>query len=192
MKRISTLLTALLLALLMIFADAAAALAEPGSPAAAALTEVQTAARSRKKKNTNPAATPPAGQKSAPAPTAAPTPAPTPEGPITAPQDIADYLFTYGELPENFITKKEAQELGWQTRYRYVSDAAPGKSIGGDHFGNYERKLPAGKGIRYIEADCNYTGGSRGAERVIWSSEGRAWYTGDHYETFTELFPSAP
>ena len=59
-------------------------------------------------------------------------------GPIIEPQAIADYLFTYGRLPDNFITKKEAQELGWDSTRNYVSDVAPGKSIGGDRFGNYE------------------------------------------------------
>ena len=70
-----------------------------------------------------------------------------------------------------------------------LSDVAPGRSIGGDHFGNYEGILPTGKGISYREADCWYTKGSRNAYRVIYSSDGRVWYTEDHYNTFTELFP---
>lgn len=111
-------------------------------------------------------------------------------GPIIEPQAIADYLFEYGELPDNFITKKEAQALGWDSRTNYVSDVAPGKSIGGDYFGNYEGALPKGKGLKYYEADCYYTGGKRRAERIVYSSDGRVWYTEDHYTTFTELFPS--
>ena len=110
-------------------------------------------------------------------------------GPITEPQAIADYLFEHGELPDNFITKKEAQALGWESG-RNLSDFAPGKSIGGDYFGNYEGILPQGKGLKYREADCNYTGGKRGAERIVYSSDGRVYYTKDHYQTFTELFPS--
>ena len=73
-------------------------------------------------------------------------------GPIIEPQAIADYLFTYGRLPDNFITKKEAQELGWDSTRNYVSDVAPGKSIGGDRFGNYEGVLPKVKGRTYYEA----------------------------------------
>lgn len=111
-------------------------------------------------------------------------------GPVTEPQAIADYLFEHGELPDNFITKAEAQALGWDSSRNYVSDVAPGKSIGGDRFGNYEGNLPKVKGRTYYEADCRYTGGKRGAERIIWSSDGHIWYTGDHYKTFTELFPS--
>ena len=78
-------------------------------------------------------------------------------GPIIEPQAIADYLFTYGRLPDNFITKKDAQELGWDSTRNYVSDVAPGKSIGGDRFGNYEGVLPKVKGRTYYEADCYYT-----------------------------------
>lgn len=113
------------------------------------------------------------------------------QGPaIIRPQEIADYLFAWGELPPNFITKREARELGWVSFRNDVSDVAPGMSIGGDFFGNYEEKLPVGKGISYREADCNYVSGPRGAERIVYSSDGRVWYTGDHYQTFQELFPS--
>ena len=111
-------------------------------------------------------------------------------GPVIEPQAIADYLFTYGKLPDNFITKKEAQELGWDSTRNYLSDVAPGKSIGGDRFGNYEGILPKVKGRQYFEADCFYTKGKRTAARIVYSSDGHVWYTEDHYVTFTELFPS--
>ena len=111
-------------------------------------------------------------------------------GPVIEPQAIADYLFTYGKLPDNFITKKEAQELGWDSTRNYLSDVAPGKSIGGDRFGNYEGILPKVKGRQYFEADCFYTKGKRTAARIVYSSDGHVWYTEDHYATFTELFPS--
>ena len=112
------------------------------------------------------------------------------KGPIIEPQASADYLFEHGELPENFITKREAQELGWDRNY--LSDVAPGMSIGGDRFGNYEGKLPRAGGRKFFECDANYRGGKRGAERIVYSNDGRVWYTKDHYETFTELFPSEP
>ena len=111
-------------------------------------------------------------------------------GPVTEPQAIADYLFKHGELPENFITKEEAQDLGWDSSRNYVSDVAPGKSIGGDRFGNYEGQLPKARGRKFFECDANYTGGKRGPERIVYSSDGRVWYTKDHYGTFEELFPS--
>ena len=113
-------------------------------------------------------------------------------GPIIEPQRIADYLFEHGELPENFITKQEARELGWDSSYNYVSDVAPGMSIGGDYFGNYEGKLPKVKGRKYYECDCWYTEGKRSQYRIIYSNDGHVWYTEDHYNTFTEMSPSEP
>lgn len=124
-------------------------------------------------------------------PTKAPAEAPTEKaGPITDPQDIADYLFEHGELPDNFLTKSEAQALGWDSSRNYLSDVAPGMSIGGDRYGNYEGTLPKAKGRKFFECDANYKGGKRGAERIVYSNDGHVWYTNDHYETFTELFPS--
>lgn len=114
----------------------------------------------------------------------------TSSGPIIEPQAIADYLFEHGKLPDNFITKKEAQALGWDSSCNYVSDIAPGKSIGGDRFGNYEGQLPSKKGRQWYEADCYYTKGRRNACRILYSSDGLVYYTDDHYETFTQMFPS--
>ena len=110
--------------------------------------------------------------------------------PITDPQGIADYLFEHGELPENFITKKEAQALGWDSSKNYVGDVAPGKSIGGDRFGNYEGLLPEASGRQYYEADCYYEGAERNAHRIVYSNDGLVYYTSDHYESFVEMKPS--
>lgn len=108
-------------------------------------------------------------------------------GSYTSKDDVALYLYTYGELPQNFITKKEAQALGWSggSLERY----APGKSIGGDYFGNYEGKLPKKKGRTYHECDIDTQGkSSRGAKRIVYSTDGLIYYTGDHYETFELLY----
>ena len=113
-----------------------------------------------------------------------------PDKPLTEPQDIADYIFLYGKLPPNFITKKQAQNLGWDSSWNYVSDVAPGKSIGGDRFGNYEGLLPTKKGRQWYEADCYYTKGKRNAYRILFSNDGLVYYTDDHYESFTQMFPS--
>ena len=131
-----------------------------------------------------------------PAPTATPTPKPTstptpePATAITEPQALVNYLAAHnGQLPDNFITKAEAQALGWDSSRNKVSDVAPGKSIGGDRFGNYEGLLPKASGRTYREADCYYTKGSRNGCRLVWSNDGLYFYTDDHYETFTEMFP---
>lgn len=125
----------------------------------------------------------------APARTEKPTAAPK-QTAITAPQDIADYIFAHGTLPDNFLTKSEARQLGWDSSKNYVSDVAPGYSIGGDKFGNYEGLLPDASGRKWYEADANYTAGPRGAERILYSSDGLVYYTNDHYQTFTEMHPS--
>ena len=109
-------------------------------------------------------------------------------GVYTTMEDVALYIHTYGKLPLNFMTKKEAKALGWSGGS--LEDYAPGMCIGGDRFGNYEGILPNVKGRKYFEADCYYTKGKRTAARIVYSSDGHVWYTEDHYVTFTELFPS--
>ena len=52
--------------------------------------------------------------------------------------EVALYLHLYGRLPDNYITKKEAQDLGWDSKKGNLDQVAPGMSIGGGHFGNYE------------------------------------------------------
>lgn len=69
---------------------------------------------------------------------------------------------------------------------------APGTK-GGDTWMNREGRLAAkdsaGKPITYQEWDVNpkQRNRSRDAERIVTGSDGSAWYTGDHYETFTRM-----
>ena len=100
----------------------------------------------------------------------------------TTPEDVAEYIHTFGTLPDNFITKKQAQKLGWEggDLWRY----ADGKSIGGDRVGNYVGILPDDD---YHECDVNYNGGKRGAERIVYS-DSAIYYTNDHYKTFEQLY----
>ena len=110
-----------------------------------------------------------------------------PDGSYSSKEDVARYLVEYGELPNNFITKKEARRLGWSggSLERY----APGKCIGGDHFGNYEGNLPEVEGRSYYECDIDTLGAkSRGPKRIVYSDDGQIYYTEDHYETFTLLY----
>ena len=97
---------------------------------------------------------------------------------------MAAYLVTYGHLPGNFITKKEARALGWEGGS--LEPYAPGCCIGGDRFGNYEGTLPEGD---YHECDIDTLGADRrGAKRLVYSDDGRIYYTEDHYESFTLLY----
>ncbi len=107
-------------------------------------------------------------------------------GTYSSAEDVAYYLHVYGHLPDNYITKAEAEEEGWDSQKGNLWDVAYGASIGGDYFGNYEGRLPRGE--RYYECDVNYAGGYRGAERLIFTEDGDVYYTADHYETFVKLY----
>lgn len=139
-----------------------------------------------------PTATPTPEPTATPKPTKAPTPTPAPaideNGSYTSKDEVALYLHTYHKLPGNFITKKEAEALGWVSSKGNLWDVTDHMSIGGDYFGNYEGKLPKKSGRKWYECDINYQGGRRGAERILFSNDGLIYYTDDHYETFTKLY----
>lgn len=107
------------------------------------------------------------------------------DGYYTSPEDVAAYLRTYKHLPNNYITKSEAEKLGWDSSKGNLWEVTDKKSIGGDRFGNREGKLPKAEGRQYYECDVNYNGGFRGAERLVYSNDGLIYYTKDHYESFT-------
>ena len=115
------------------------------------------------------------------------TPAIEEDGTYTTKEDVARYIHTYGHLPENFITKKQAQALGWEGGS--LEPYAPGKCIGGSRFGNYEGTLPEKDGRTYTECDIDTLGASkRGGKRIVFSNDGLSYYTEDHYETFEPLY----
>ena len=104
------------------------------------------------------------------------------DGTYNSAEDVSLYLYTYDHLPDNYITKDEARELGWTGGS--VEQVAPGCAIGGDRFGNREGILPDGS---YHECDIGTDGASsRGAKRLVYSDEA-IYYTEDHYESFTQL-----
>lgn len=105
----------------------------------------------------------------------------------TSKEEVSEYLFTYNKLPPNFIRKKEAQQLGWVASQGNLWEVAPGKSIGGDRFYNREGLLPEKKDRLWYECDIGYSGGKRGAKRLVFSSDGLIYYTEDHYRSFTEI-----
>jgi len=109
------------------------------------------------------------------------------DGTYTTKEDVALYIHTYGCLPQNFVTKDEAEEAGWSGGS--VEKYLPGKCIGGDRFGNREGLLPKADGRSWTECDINTLGASgRGAERIVFSNDGLIYYTGDHYESFELLY----
>lgn len=102
-------------------------------------------------------------------------------------EEVAVYLTLYEKLPGNFISKYDAENLGWDNRKGNLDKVAPGCSIGGNRFGNYEGLLPEAKGRKYTECDINYDGGYRNGERIVFSNDGLIFYTSDHYQTFTPV-----
>ena len=120
-------------------------------------------------------------------PAAAETPALDEKGSYTGKEELALYIHTYGHLPPNFITKKDAEKAGWSGGV--LDKVLPGMSIGGDYFGNYEGRLPKAKGRRWTECDVNTRGAkSRGEERIVFSNDGLIYYSPDHYESFELLY----
>ncbi len=109
-------------------------------------------------------------------------------GQYSDPVSVALYLHTYGHLPDNYLTKSEAEALGWSNSLGNLWDVAPGCSIGGDKFGNREGLLPKAKGRQYYECDVNFDGGYRGGERIVYSNDGLIFYTADHYSSYTQLY----
>ena len=134
-----------------------------------------------------------------PEPTPVPTPEPTPEptdtpcpvsedGKYWTKDEVALYIHLFGHLPKNYITKSKAKSLGWPGGGS-LEPYAPGCSIGGDYYGNYEGLLPKKKGRKYTECDIDTQGKkNRGAKRIVFSNDGLIYYTDDHYESFTLLY----
>ena len=85
-------------------------------------------------------------------------------------------------LPSRYVTKDEARAHGW--RGGGLCAVWPGHAIGGDGFHNFGSALPAAPGRIYREADLDGDCRSRGAKRLIFSSDGRIYVTVDHYSTF--------
>lgn len=105
-----------------------------------------------------------------------------------SPEEVALYLHAFGELPPNFITKDEARDMGWDRSPGSLWEIGYGFCIGGDVFGNREGLLPDEDWRTWYECDVNYDGWERGAERLVFSTDGLIYYTGDHYESFELMY----
>lgn len=97
--------------------------------------------------------------------------------------EVLQTLAREQRLPAHFVTKQQARKAGWQPG-QDLWRVLPHHSIGGDRFGNRERRLPAGE---YREADLDYKGGRRNAKRLVYQPTGRRYLTVDHYERFFEI-----
>ena len=98
-------------------------------------------------------------------------------------EEVAEYIHLYKKLPPNYITKSEANKIGWSVKDRKEL------VIGGDEFGNREGLLPDKEGRQYYEADISagYTT-HRGSLRLVYSNDGLIFYTEDHYKNYLQLY----
>ena len=106
---------------------------------------------------------------------------------LTEEKKVTDYLKENRELPDYYITKKEAQKKGWVAREGNLCEVLPGRAIGGDIFTNREKTLPVKNGRIWYEADINYNCGRRNAQRIVYSNDGLIFVTHDHYKNFEEV-----
>lgn len=110
------------------------------------------------------------------------------DGTYSTTEEVAEYIHKYKKLPKNFITKKEAMALGWESSKGNLWEVTEKMSIGGDVFGNREGRLPKKDKRKWYECDVNYYGGYRGEERIVYSNDGLIFYSHNHYETFKQLY----
>lgn len=104
--------------------------------------------------------------------------------------DLISYIHKYHKLPNNYLTKNEASNLGWNGSGSNVWSNASlkGKYIGGDTFHNYEENLPLTTNNTYIELDVNCNKGQRGTKRIVYNRYTfDIYYTKNHYSSFTYM-----
>jgi ribonuclease T1 len=96
----------------------------------------------------------------------------------------------FGQQASNGAVPAKAYDL---LKYIKANGSAPNGYVGGRNFMNREKRLivtdASGQRIKYQEWDVNpkQRGKNRGTERVITGSDNTAYYTNDHYRTFTKF-----
>ncbi len=106
---------------------------------------------------------------------------------LTQAERVADWLVQHQRLPDFYLTKAAARRQGWVSDKGNLCEVLPGHAIGGDRFSNREQQLPRQAGRQWYEADVNYRCGRRGADRLIYSSDGLIYLTRDHYRSFSKV-----
>ena len=105
---------------------------------------------------------------------------------LTKTSVVVAYVKRHGELPDYYITKREARAQGWNPAEENLCDVLPGYAIGGDIFSNREHRLPDKKSRIWYEADLNYDCHNRGSDRLLFSNDGLIYVSYNHYKTFQE------
>jgi filamentous hemagglutinin len=103
---------------------------------------------------------------------------------------LVESLKNTGRLPSNYITKAQAEALGWQPG-KALGNHAPGNQIGGDIFRDDFDLLPSESGRVWYEADIGLTDSIKRSKqpgtRLLYANDGQMYITSDHYGTFQFL-----
>ncbi len=97
------------------------------------------------------------------------------------------WLKNYGQLPNYYISKSDAEAYGYKSFLGNLGKVLPGKMIKKGIYQNRNGHLPSSPGRIWYEADINYTWGFRGTDRILFSNDGLIFVTYDHYLTFYEI-----
>ncbi len=107
-----------------------------------------------------------------------------------AANEAVESLAATGRLPSNYVTKSEAAAQGWEPG-KALGSKIPGAQIGGDVFRDDFGMLPAAEGRTWYEADIGISNTMKRSKqpgtRLLYSNDGLAYVTPDHYETFYQL-----
>ena len=97
------------------------------------------------------------------------------------------WLKNNGRLPPYYISVQAAKARGWNAALGNLGIVCPGKMLQRGVYLNRNGHLPTARGRIWYEADIEYVDGFRGAERILYSSDGLIFITKDHYQTFIEV-----
>ena len=100
-------------------------------------------------------------------------------------KEVALYLYTYKKLPDNYITKSQAEDSGKQPY--------DGKYIGGDRFyySGEIKKHTENENLRECDIDYPSNDDLRGVKRLVYASDcSEIFYTSNHYKSFDKITKS--
>ncbi len=97
------------------------------------------------------------------------------------------WLRQYGHLPDYYISKEEAESLGWRPG-KNLAHFAPGKMIGGEIYKNKKHVLPEENGRVWYHCDINYESGKRNNLRLYYSNDGLMFYSPNHLNGQVEVY----
>ena len=90
-----------------------------------------------------------------------------PDGVYTSMEDVALYLYLYGELPDNFMTKSEARKLGWEGgSLEPYAPACASAATGSETTRGFCRRRKADPTESVISTPCTRTAAEQSASSI--------------------------